>query len=56
LKPKKPAEIRLKIARALLDAGRKDDAKAAVDEILDVDPDHPEAKALREEIGRPEAG
>ena len=34
----------------------KDDAKATVDEILNADPDHPEAKALREEIARPEAG
>jgi tetratricopeptide (TPR) repeat protein len=50
LKPRKPDEIKLKIARALLDAGSKDDAGATLDEILKADPDHPEAKALREEM------
>lgn len=51
LKPKKPAEIKLKLARALHDAGRKDDAKAMLDDILKADPEHPEAKALREDLG-----
>ena len=53
LKPKKPAEIKLKLAQALLDDGRKDDAKATLDEILKVDPEHPEARALREQMDLP---
>ncbi|WP_165066665.1 tetratricopeptide repeat protein [Paludisphaera rhizosphaerae] len=53
LKPKKPVDIKLKMAQALLDAGRKDDAKATLDEILKADPEHPEAKALREKADAP---
>ena len=51
LKPRKPADIQLKLARAQRDAGRADDAKATLDAILKADPEHPEAKALREEMG-----
>ncbi|AMV36281.1 tetratricopeptide repeat protein [Planctomyces sp. SH-PL62] len=52
LKPKKPDDLKVKLARAQLDMGRKDDARATLDEVLKADPEHPEAKALREEADR----
>jgi len=55
LKPKRPNDLKVKRAAALLAAGRKDEAKAAVDEVLEGDPEHPEAKSLREEIARGES-
>jgi TolA-binding protein len=51
LKPKKTADIRIKLARALRADGRMAEARATLDEVLDADPDHPEAKALRDEFG-----
>ncbi len=55
LKAKKPNDLRVKIARAERDKGDKAAARAILDGILKEDPEHPEAKALREEIG-PEKG
>lgn len=52
LKPKKPNDVKVKLAAALLAADRGDEAKATIDEVLQADPDHPEAKALRDELGR----
>jgi len=50
LKPKKPNDIKVKLAEALWAADRKDEAKATLDEVLKADPDHPEAKALADEF------
>ena len=50
LKPKKPDPIQIKKARALDLAGKKDEAKSVLDEILKRDPENPEAKAARAEI------
>jgi len=50
LKPKKPDPIQVKRAKALAAADRKDEARAALDEILKRDPEQPEAKAARAEI------
>ena len=50
LKPKKGDQIQVKLASALLASGRKEEAKATLDTLLKADPDHPEAKALREKI------
>jgi Tfp pilus assembly protein PilF len=50
LKPKKPNDIRVKLARVQLDQGQPDEAKATLDAVLKADPDHPEAKALRGEL------
>ena len=50
LKPKKPELIQVRRAKALHAAGRIDDAKVALDEILKKDPEQPEAKAARAEI------
>jgi cellulose synthase operon protein C len=50
LKPKKPDLIQVRRARALHADGRIAEAKAALEEILKKDPDHPEAKAAIAEI------
>jgi tetratricopeptide (TPR) repeat protein len=50
LKPKKANDLKVKLAQAQLDSGRRDAAKATLDGILKADPEHPEAKALREKI------
>ncbi len=50
LKPKKPDDLQVKRARSLHLAGRIAEARAALDDILKRDPDHPEAKAARAEI------
>ena len=50
LKPKKTDQITVKLARSLFAFGQRDAAKAAVDDLLKSDPDHPEAKALKKEI------
>ena len=51
LKAKRPDDLRVRLARAQVGLGRRGDAKATLDGILKHDPDHPEAKALRKEIG-----
>ena len=50
LKPKKPDDLRVKKARALVKAGHPDQARTVLDEILARDPNHPDAKAARAEI------
>jgi len=50
LKAKKPDDLKVKLAKAQLGLGQRDAAKATLDAILKADPDHPEAKALRQEI------
>ncbi len=50
LKPKRPDDFRVRRARSLLALNRPDEAKAALDEILKRDPEHPEAKAARASI------
>ena len=56
LKAKKPDDVKVKLAKAQLGAGQRDAAKAILDAILKGDPDHPEAKALRQEIDRAPVG
>ena len=55
LKPKKPDDLKVKIARALHDGGKVDEASKTLDEVLKGDPDHPEAKALKEEWAKAKA-
>ena len=50
LKVKRPNDLKVKLARAQFGLGKRDAAKAIVDEILKADPGHPEAKALGEQI------
>ena len=50
LKAKKPNDLKVKLAKAQLAKGDRDAAKETVEGILKTDPDHPEAKALGEEI------
>jgi hypothetical protein len=55
LKAKKPNDLKVRMARAQLGAGQRDAAKDTIDGILKEDPEHPEAKALKEEIDRTRA-
>lgn len=50
LEPKEPADIQVKLAKALNESGQADEAKATLEVILKDDPGHPEAKALRAEL------
>ena len=50
LKPKKADLIQVRKAKALQAAGRLDEAKALLKQVLEKDPDHPEAKAALAEI------
>jgi cellulose synthase operon protein C len=50
LKPKKPNDLRVKLAQAQLDAGRREAASATVEGVLKADPEHPEAKELSQKI------
>jgi len=50
LKVKKPNDLKVRLAKAQLGLGQKDAARATLDGILKADPEHPEAKALRDEI------
>ncbi len=58
LKAKKPNDLKVKMAKAQLGLGLRDAAKATLDRILQEDPEHPEAKALRDEIksAQPKSG
>ncbi|QEH33274.1 tetratricopeptide repeat protein [Aquisphaera giovannonii] len=56
LKAKKPNDIRTRIARAQLDLGRRDEARKTLDGVLKQDPEHPEAKKLRESLGPAKTG
>jgi tetratricopeptide (TPR) repeat protein len=55
LKIKKPNDLKVKLAQAQLGKGDRDAAKATLDGILKEDPEHPEAKTLREQIKSAEA-
>jgi tetratricopeptide (TPR) repeat protein len=50
LKPKKTADIRIKLAKTLAAQGKTEEATQTVDEILKADPEHPEALELRESL------
>jgi len=50
LKPKKPNDVKVKLARAQLGLGKKSEAKATLDGVLKEDPDHPEAKSVQKEL------
>jgi cellulose synthase operon protein C len=52
LKAKKPNDLKVRLAKAQLGLGQRDAAGATLDGVLKADPEHPEAKALREEIGK----
>ncbi|MGO8899331.1 MAG: tetratricopeptide repeat protein [Isosphaeraceae bacterium] len=56
LEAKRPNDLKVKLAKAQLGLGRRDAAKATLDEILKTDPDYPEAKALRRQIDHPVGG
>ena len=51
LKPKKPNDLRVKLAQAQLDASRREAARATIEGVLKADPEHPEAKNLLQKIG-----
>jgi tetratricopeptide (TPR) repeat protein len=50
LRPRRAAELKVKLAEAQVGLGKKDDARKTLDEILKDDPEHPEAKALRKTL------
>jgi tetratricopeptide (TPR) repeat protein len=52
LKAKRPNDIKVRLARAQAGLGQVDDAKATIEAVLKRDPEHPEAKALKEELGK----
>jgi tetratricopeptide (TPR) repeat protein len=56
LKAKKPNDVKVKLARALHGAGKRDAAKATLDEVLKADPEHPEGKALKGEMEKGTSG
>ncbi len=56
LKAKKPGDVKVKLARAQLAGGDRKAALATVDEVLKQDAEHPEARALRQEIGGDKGG
>jgi Tfp pilus assembly protein PilF len=56
LKAKKPNDLKVKLARAQLGKGDRDAAKTTLDGILKEDPEHPEAKELREEVENAKKG
>jgi tetratricopeptide (TPR) repeat protein len=50
LEAKRPNDVRVRMARALLALGRADEARDVIERVLKADPEHPEARALREEV------
>jgi tetratricopeptide (TPR) repeat protein len=50
LKPRRAGELKVKLAEAEIGLGKKEDARKVLDEVLQADPDHPEAKALRKTL------
>ena len=56
LKPKKPDDVKVKLARAQFGAGQRERAKATLDEVLKGDPEHPEGKALKAEMDKGTSG
>jgi tetratricopeptide (TPR) repeat protein len=56
LKPKKPNDLKVKLASAQLSLGRRDQARATLESVLKGDPEHPEAKELLRKLGSPGGG
>ncbi len=56
LRAKRPNDVKVRMARALIGQGKPDQARETLDQVLKADPDHPEAKALREELTTGAAG
>jgi Tfp pilus assembly protein PilF len=56
LKIKKPDDVRVKLARAQLGLDQRDAARTILDNVLKNDPDHPEAKELRQELDSAKSG
>jgi len=52
LRPKKPNDLKVRLARAQAGAGKADEARATLDAVLKADPEHPDAKAFREELSK----
>ena len=50
LRPRRAAELKVKLAEAQVGLGKKDDARKTLDDLLKDDPEHPEAKALRKTL------
>ena len=50
LKAKGPNDLKVKLAKAQLGQGQRDAAKATIEGVLKIDPDHPEAKAMRAQL------
>ena len=51
LKVKRPNDVRVKLAKALWDAGDRVRARATLEGVLKADPDHPEGNKLKAELG-----
>jgi cellulose synthase operon protein C len=56
LKPKKPNDLKVKLAGAQFALGRRDAARATLERVLKADPEHPEAKELLRKIDSPGGG
>ena len=56
LTPKKPNDLRVKLAQAQLAAGKGAAAKTTIEGVLKADPDHPEAKTLLQKINQATRG
>jgi predicted Zn-dependent protease len=52
LKPKRPNDLKVRLAKAQAGLGRVDEAKATLDEVLKDVPDHPAAKAAKGELSK----
>jgi tetratricopeptide (TPR) repeat protein len=50
LNPKKPNDLKVKLAQAQFGQGKLEEARKTVDAVLEADPDHTAAKALLEEL------
>lgn len=50
LKPKKPNDLKVKVARALMGKGDADEARRTLDDVLKDDPEHPGALELKKEM------
>ena len=50
LKPKRPDDVKVKLAKAQFGGGKRDAARTTLDEVLKRDPDHPEGKTLKQEM------
>ena len=50
LKPRKPEDLRVKLAKAQAASGDKATARATLEGVLKRDPEHPGAKALLDEL------